>query len=169
MDHDYQLMLVPQMVRERLPDARIGFFLHIPFPASDVFRTLPFRDRLLQGLLGADLVGFHTAEYMRHFASAALRILGVATDVDCLRWDNRSVRLGVFPMGVDAQHYSEVADSPAVKEQIATLRRGSDARLLVGIDRQDYTKGIPRRLIAFERLLLEHPELREKVRLIQVE
>jgi trehalose 6-phosphate synthase/phosphatase len=166
--HDYQLMLVPQMVREQLPGARIGFFLHIPFPASDVFRTLPFRDRLLQGLLGADLVGFHTAEYMRHFASAALRILGVGTDVDCLRWDQRSVRLGVFPMGVDAQHFAELAESPGVKEQVRVLRNGGQTQLLVGIDRLDYTKGIPRRLIAYERLLLEHPELREKVRLIQV-
>ena len=75
-------MLAPQMIRERLPDARIGFFLHIPFPASDVFRILPFREALLTGLLGADLVGFHTAAYMRHFASSVLRTLGVASDVD---------------------------------------------------------------------------------------
>ena len=166
--HDYQLMLVPQMVREQLPGARIGFFLHIPFPASDVFRTLPFRERLLQGLLGADLIGFHTAEYMRHFASSTLRILGVATDVDSLRWEHRSVRIGVFPMGVDAQHFSQVAATPAVEEQVRALRNGGKTQLLVGIDRLDYTKGIPRRLIAFERLLRDHPDLREKVRLIQV-
>jgi trehalose 6-phosphate synthase/phosphatase len=166
--HDYQLMLVPQLVREQIPGARIGFFLHVPFPASDVFRTLPFRDRLLQGLLGADLIGFHTAEYMRHFASSALRILGVATDVDCLRWEGRMVRLGVFPMGVDADHFSKVADSPEVTQQVHALRNGGHTQLLVGIDRLDYTKGIPRRLMAFERLLRDHPELREKVRLIQV-
>jgi trehalose 6-phosphate synthase/phosphatase len=171
--HDYQLMLVPQMIREMLPHARIGFFLHIPFPASDVFRILPFREALLSGLLGADLVGFHTAAYMRHFASSILRTVGVATDVDRLRWDGRIVRVGVFPMGVDAPDFARLADTPAVREQMAAIRahhpEGQDGgRLLVGIDRLDYTKGIPRRLLAFEQLLRKHPEWRERVRFIQV-
>jgi trehalose 6-phosphate synthase/phosphatase len=168
--HDYQLMLVPEMIRERLPDARIGFFLHVPFPASDVFRVLPFRDRLIAGLLGADLVGFHTAEYMRHFASSALRTYGVAIEVDRLRWNGRLVRVGVFPMGVDAGAFAAAADSAEVATAAAAVRAHDppDMRLLVGIDRLDYTKGIPRRLLAFEQLLRKNPGLRERVRLIQV-
>jgi trehalose 6-phosphate synthase/phosphatase len=168
--HDYQLMLVPQMIRERLPGARIGFFLHIPFPASDVFRVLPFREHLLAGLMGADLVGFHTAEYMRHFASSVLRTYGVAIDVDRLRWNGRVVRVGVFPMGVDAQGFATMSDSPAVAEAMARVRDHDPEgmKLLVGIDRLDYTKGIPRRLLAYEQLLRRNPELREHVRLIQV-
>ena len=165
--HDYQLLLVPELVRRQLPTARIGFFLHIPFPASEVFRTLPHRERLLQGLLGADLVGFHTAAYMRHFATALLRILGVPSDVDRLAWRGREVRLGVFPLGVDATGLARAAAQPEIEEQ-ARVWAESGVRILLGIDRLDYTKGIPRRLLAFERLLERHPELRERVRLVQV-
>jgi trehalose 6-phosphate synthase/phosphatase len=168
--HDYQLLLVPQMIRDRLPDASIGFFLHIPFPASDVFRILPFREGLLTGMLGADLLGFHTAEYMRHFASSALRTLGIASEVDRIRWEGRSVHIGVFPMGVDAQGHAAKVDSPAVNAQLESIRQNEpeDGRLLVGVDRLDYTKGLPQRLLSYEKLLRQHPELRGKVRLIQV-
>lgn len=167
--HDYQLMLVPELLRQRIPEARVGFFLHIPFPSSEIFRTLPFRERLLKGVLGADLIGFHTAAYMRHFSSSVLRVLGVSTELDRVSWEGRPVRLGVFPMGVDAAAFSRMAESPAVVEQLASLRAGGgEQQLLLGIDRLDYTKGIPRRLLAFERLLQDHPELRERVRLIQV-
>ena len=166
--HDYQLMLVPQMLRRRVPDARIGFFLHIPFPASEVFRTLPYRDRILEGLLGADLVGFHTASYLRAFASSLLLVLGIAANVDRVRVGTREVRLGVFPMGVDAGSFAALAARDDVAARVAELRGGDDCALLVGIDRLDYTKGIPRRLLAFEKLLRDHPSLAEKVRLIQV-
>jgi trehalose 6-phosphate synthase/phosphatase len=166
--HDYQLMLVPRMIREHLDNARIGYFHHIPFPSSDVFRALPFRDQLLEGLLGADLIGFHTAAYVRNFASSALVRLGVSTDVDRLRWQRRTVRIGVFPMGVDAAHFDAVSRLPELLAQVDALRKPDDVRLLVGIDRLDYTKGIPRRLLAFERLLREHPEMGGRVRLIQV-
>src|SRR6266568_10820 len=165
--HDYQLMLVPAMLRERVPDARIGFFLHIPFPSSEIFRLLPQRERLLEGLLGADLLGFHTATYLRHFASAALRLVGATTEVDRLRWQGREVRMGVFPMGIDAAHFSALASSPEVEELVASHRREGH-QLLLGLDRLDYTKGIQRRLLAFEALLRAHPELTRKVRLVQV-
>jgi trehalose 6-phosphate synthase/phosphatase len=166
--HDYQLMLVPKMLRERLDDASIGYFHHIPFPSSDVFRTLPFRDELLEGILGADLIGFHTAAYVRNFASSTLLRLGIATDVDRLRWQRRTVSVGVFPMGVDAASFDALSRSPEVRTGAKVLRQPEGVRLLVGIDRLDYTKGIPRRLLAFERLLREHPEMRGHVRLIQV-
>jgi len=166
--HDYQLMLVPQLLRERLPDAKIGFFLHIPFPSSEVFRTLPPREKLLQGLLGADLIGFHTASYMRNFTASALLLLGAGTEVDRIPWQGRRVRLGVFPMGIDAGGFASLSQEPEVMAEAKELNGGGGVKLLVGIDRLDYTKGIPRRLMAFERLLRDHPELREKVRLIQV-
>src|SRR2546430_2087091 len=158
--HDYHLMLVPQLVRELVPGARIGFFLHIPFPGSEVFRTLPNRERLLEGMLGADLVGFHTAAYMRHFASSLLRILGIAVDVDRAQLEERTVRLGVFPMGIDAARFARVAADPEVAREVSALRGSGDCAVLLAIDRLDYTKGIPRRLLAFDRLLRRHPSLR---------
>jgi trehalose 6-phosphate synthase/phosphatase len=166
--HDYQLMLLPRLLRERLPEARIGFFLHIPFPSSEVFRILPFREPVLEGLLGADLVGFHTAAYMRHFASAVLRILGLPTEVDRVTVGERNVHLGVFPMGVDARAFASLAGDPQVEAEVEALRGADRCTLLVGIDRLDYTKGIPRRLLAFEELLRREPALRERVRLVQV-
>jgi trehalose 6-phosphate synthase/phosphatase len=166
--HDYQLMRVPYLVRRRIPEAHIGFFLHIPFPSSELFRVLPGREHLLEGLLGADLIGFHTAAYMRHFSASVLRLLGVGTDVDRLTWSHRTVRLGIFPMGVDTAALARLAEEASVIREAEALRSGEDLRILVGIDRLDYTKGIPRRLLAFEALLRAHPELRGRVRLIQV-
>lgn len=166
--HDYQLLLVPQLLRERLPDARIGFFLHIPFPASAVLRALPRREELLRGLLGADLVGFHTPSYVRHFASALLRILGLETRVDRVAIAGREVRVRSFPMGVDAADFARLGDEPAVRARATEIRGADGCRLLLGIDRLDYTKGIPRRLLAYEELLRTRPELREKVRLLQI-
>ena len=165
--HDYQLLLLPGMLRKRLPDARIGFFLHIPFPSEELFRTLPERDRLLRGLLGADLVGFHTPSYLRHF-SASITQLGLTVEIDKVQLTDREVRLGVFPMGIDAAFFSALAEDPAVQADVKTLRGDESVRLIVGVDRLDYTKGIPRRLLSYEKMLQTHPELRERVRLVQV-
>jgi trehalose 6-phosphate synthase/phosphatase len=166
--HDYQLLLLPELLRQRLPDARIGFFLHIPFPSEELFRTLPERDRLLGGLLGADLVGFHTPAYLRHFAASLTQILGLTVEIDRVQVADREVRLGVFPMGIDAETFGALARDPGVQAEAEALRGDGSVRLLVGVDRLDYTKGIPRRLLAYERLLQTHPELRERVRLVQV-
>ena len=167
--HDYQLMRLPALLRERIPDARIGFFLHIPFPVAELFAALPAREAVLRGLLGADLVGFHTAGYARHFADAAARILGARVTGSSVALDGRVSRTGVFPMGVDAKALAERAATCEVDREIERLvAGGDDVDLFVGIDRLDYTKGIPRRLLAFERLLADHPELHERVRLIQV-
>jgi trehalose 6-phosphate synthase/phosphatase len=166
--HDYQLLLLPALLRRRMPDARIGFFLHIPFPSEELFRTLPARRQLLEGLLGADLVGFHTPTYLRHFATALTDILGLTVDIDRVPLPGREVRLGVFPMGVDASLFQNLARNPAVEAEAEALRGDGSVRILVGVDRLDYTKGIPRRLLAYERMLQTHAELREKVRLVQV-
>jgi trehalose 6-phosphate synthase/phosphatase len=166
--HDYQLLLLPGLLRRRLPDARIGFFLHIPFPSEELFRTLPVRRQLLEGMLGADLVGFHTPTYLRHFATALTDILGLAVDIDRVQLPGREVRLGVFPMGVDSASFQTLAEDPAVEAEAEALRGDGSVRMLVGVDRLDYTKGIPRRLLAYERMLETHPELRGRVRLVQV-
>jgi trehalose 6-phosphate synthase/phosphatase len=167
--HDYQLILVPRLLRERVPRARIGFFLHIPFPASEILRILPWRDQVLEGMLGADLVGFHTYAYRRHFASSVLRILGIPTRGDSIYVDGREIRLGVFPIGVDAANFGALAADPQVRREAEALRAESHGqKLLLGIDRLDYTKGIPRRLLAFERLLERQPAWRGKVRLLQI-
>jgi trehalose 6-phosphate synthase/phosphatase len=166
--HDYQLLLLPGLLRQRIPDARIGFFLHIPFPSEELFRTLPSRERILEGLLGADLVGFHTPAYLRHFATSLIDILGHVVEIDRVPLPDREVRLGVFPMGVDAAAFDALGAEPSVEEEARAIRGDGSVRVLVGVDRLDYTKGIPRRLLAYERMLHTHPELRERVRLLQV-
>jgi trehalose 6-phosphate synthase/phosphatase len=166
--HDYQLLLLPELLRKRFPDARIGFFLHIPFPSEELFRTLPERERLLRGLLGADLVGFHTPAYLRHFAASLTQLVGSTVDIDRVQLSDREVRLGVFPMGIDAESFAALARDPGTIAEAESLRGTEDLKLLVGVDRLDYTKGIPRRLLAYERMLQTHPELREHVRLVQV-
>jgi len=167
--HDYQLMLVPGMVRRRIPDARIGFFLHIPFPAAEVFRILPWRKAILEGLLGADLLGFHTYSYAQHFSAAVAELSRAEPDDDGVWVADRRVRFGVFPMGVDAPRFQQLAASPEVEADVAELKTQAGGRtILLGVDRLDYTKGIERRLIAFEELLREDAALRDRVRLIQV-
>ena len=167
--HDYQLALVPQMVRARVPGARVGYFLHIPFPATEVFRTLPWREPLLEGMLGADLLGFHTLRYRGHFSSSVHRILGIPTQDDTIRVEGREIRLGVFPIGVDAPTFTALAEDSEVAGDVAAIRsEARGERILLGIDRLDYTKGIPRRMLAFERLLEREPGWRGKVRLVQV-
>jgi trehalose 6-phosphate synthase/phosphatase len=166
--HDYQLMRVPALLRARLPKARIGFFLHVPFPNPEIFLTLPVRDWLVKGLLGADLIGFHTRRYRGHFTAVLRRLFGLEMDADAhVRYGDRAIHLGVFPMSVDAPWFAERAASREVNGRVLDLKSGHQ-RLLVGIDRLDYSKGIARRLAAFDRFLIDHPEWRERVRLIQV-
>ena len=167
--HDYQLMLLPGLLRARLPQARIGFFLHIPFPSSEVYRILPWRRQILTGLLGADLLGFHTFAYLRHFVASLLHVEGVEPDIDRVRLADREVQLGVFPMGVDAEGFAALGRSPEVEARVRDIRRDAGGRQIVlGVDRLDYTKGIPRRLQAVERLLMRAPERRDRVRFIQI-
>jgi trehalose 6-phosphate synthase/phosphatase len=166
--HDYQLLRVPALLRERIPDARIGFFLHIPFPNPEVFFTLSTRQWLVEGMLGADLVAFHTRRYRGHFTAALRRLLGIEMDADShISYRGRRIQLGIFPMGVDAADFSARSADREVSGQTLELKAGPQ-RLLVGVDRLDYSKGISRRLLAFERLLVQHPEWRERVRLVQV-
>lgn len=165
--HDYHLMRLPALLRQRLPDARIGFFLHVPFPNPEVFFAVPKRRWLVEGLLGADVVGFHTRRWRGHFTAALRRLLGIEMDADAtIGYEGRRVALGIFPIGVDAADLAERSSWRDVTAECLNLRTPGQ-RLIVGVDRLDYSKGIPRRLLAFERLLIEHPEWREHVRLIQ--
>jgi trehalose 6-phosphate synthase/phosphatase len=165
--HDFHLALLPAMLRERIPDARIGFFLHVPFPSTAVFAILPWRNELLEGLLGADLVGFHTSSYVREFIGAVRLILGADARYDGISLDGREVKFGAFPMGIDVQRWAGYAVDDEVRVRAEEMREGAD-HIFVGIDRLDYTKGIHRRLLAFERLLEEHEELHGRTRFIQL-
>ena len=167
--HDYQLALVPALLRKRLPGARIGFFLHIPFPAREMFRVLPWRRELLEGMLGANLVGFHAESYLRHFATAVRAILGRPVEGSVVSYPERRVRLGAFPMGIDSASFARLGGDAAVAAESEAIRTKADhRRIVLGVDRLDYTKGIPRRLLAFGRMLEQAPELRDRVRLVQV-
>jgi trehalose 6-phosphate synthase/phosphatase len=168
--HDYQLMLLPQLLRESMPQARIGFFLHIPFPTSAVFRLLPRREELLSGLLGADYIAFHTYGYLQHFRASLLRILGIETQMDQISIGDRLVKLDALPIGIAPESFTRLlSDDAETKTRLDEIRRRfADRHLLLGVDRLDYTKGIPERFRTFRRLLQNYPELREKVVLIQV-
>ncbi|HEX8096399.1 MAG TPA: bifunctional alpha,alpha-trehalose-phosphate synthase (UDP-forming)/trehalose-phosphatase, partial [Pyrinomonadaceae bacterium] len=168
--HDYQLMLLPQLLREAMPEARIGFFLHIPFPPSAIFRLLPRREELMRGLLGADFLAFHTYSYLQHFRATALRVLRIESRMDHIEAGGRSVRLAALPIGIAPQEFIELLqnDEETINRLAEMRRRFADRKVLLGVDRLDYTKGIPHRLRAFGRLLTEFPELRGKAVLIQV-
>ena len=167
--HDYQLMLLPQMIRERVAGAKIGFFLHIPFPSFELFRLLLWREEILNGLLGADLIGFHTYDYVRHFLSSVSRIAGLEQSLGKLNVGNRIVKVDAFPMGINYEKYSQAAKAADTQEEIRKIRRKvGDRKIIISVDRLDYTKGIIKRLEAFDLFLSENPGYKEKVTLIVV-
>jgi trehalose 6-phosphate synthase/phosphatase len=168
---DYHLMLLPRLLREKLPALQIGFFLHIPFPAFEIFRLLPPRWRrdILEGLLGADLIGFHTYEYMQHFLQSVLRILGHEHHMGQISLPNHAVKVETYPMGIDFQRFVDASNDPATQKERAEVQKSlSNFRAVLSVDRLDYSKGILHRLEGFERLLEKYPELREKVVLIML-
>lgn len=166
--HDYHLMLLPAMLREALPSATIGFFLHIPFPSSEVYRLLPWRKELLDGVLGADLVGFHTSDYMRHFSSSVYQLIGVDQRLGKFYInDNRPVTVDAFPMGIDFNKFHEGVEQDAVREKARTYQeKFTSQHLMLSVDRLDYSKGILQRLRAFDLMLERNPDYQGKVALI---
>jgi trehalose 6-phosphate synthase/phosphatase len=167
--HDYQLMLVPQLIRDVMPDVSIGFFQHIPFPSYEVFRLIPWREKLLKGLLGADLIGFHTYDDARHFMSATTRIIDAQSNANEIIADDRTLVVDAFPMGIDYDKYRESVFNNKTKRNEHKLHQlMGDKKLMISIDRLDYSKGIPQRLLAYDLFLKTWPEFKEKVIFIQL-
>ncbi len=168
--HDYHLMLLPRLLREKIPDLSIGFFLHTPFPSYDVFRTLPtkWRKQILEGILGADLIGFHTIDYTQHFLRCILRILGVENNFGQLVVDDeRAVRVDTFPMSVDFRQIRETIKTSVAQNEARILRSTlGNLKTVLSLDRLDYTKGIKHRLEAFATFLNQYPEWQRRVVLL---
>jgi trehalose 6-phosphate synthase/phosphatase len=166
---DYHLMLLPNLLRKRLRNVSIGFFLHTPFPSSEVYRVLPVRGLVLQGVLASDIIGFHTYDYARHFLSVCTRILGLEASPKGVNYKNRFVNVGVYPIGIDPSAFETALASDVVKEGIVNLSmKFHGKKVLLGVDRLDYIKGVPHKLMAFECLLARHPEWKGKVVLVQI-
>lgn len=172
--HDYHLMLLPELLRQninerKLENVKLGWFLHTPFPSSEIYRILPVRQEILKGVLSCDLVGFHTYDYARHFLSAVQRILNVNTLPNGVEFQGRFVNVGAFPIGIDVDTFTEGLKQDSVIQRIKQLKETfKDVKIIVGVDRLDYIKGVPQKLHAMEIFLNEHPEWIGKVVLVQV-
>lgn len=167
--HDYQLMLLPELLRKKRPKLTIGYFQHIPFPSYEIFRLLPWRKELLNGLLGADLIGFHTYDDVQHFISAANRIAGYTGMANSVNVDMRTVAVDALPIGIDYEKFRTLTKDPVTLKSEQKIRLiADDTKVLLSIDRLDYSKGIIHRLRAFELLLEQHPELLGKITFIHL-
>ncbi|HQG56990.1 MAG TPA: bifunctional alpha,alpha-trehalose-phosphate synthase (UDP-forming)/trehalose-phosphatase, partial [Bacteroidales bacterium] len=165
--HDYHLLILPGMIREKWKNASIGFFLHIPFPSYELFRFLPERKEILRGLLGADLIGFHTYDYMRHFQSTVYRILGYEFKLNEMIIDSRVVRIDSFPMGIKFEKFYHSSENEKVISYIKEFRSTyGNQKFILSVDRLDYSKGILNRLEAFELFLEQNPEYRGQISLL---
>lgn len=173
--HDYHLLLLPGMIRRKMPTLSIGIFVHIPFPSYEIFRLLPMRVEILEGMLGADLIGFHTYDYVRHFLSCVRRLLGYDTVFNHIRIGERTLETDVFPLGIDYGKYRDVIENSKDKpnelrskihQEIEASLKQKAKKLILSLGRLDYTKGIPLRLIAYETLLRDYPEYHEKISLV---
>ncbi|WP_304068388.1 bifunctional alpha,alpha-trehalose-phosphate synthase (UDP-forming)/trehalose-phosphatase [Pedobacter glucosidilyticus] len=164
--HDYQLLLLPKLIRDELKDVSIGFFQHIPFPSFELFRLIPWRAELLNGMLGADLIGFHTYDDVRHFTSSATRSIPVHATANIIQVADRNVLVDAFPMGIDATKFESLTKDNKVQEEISIYNEVlKDAKMILSVDRLDYSKGILQRLMAFEKVLTDNPEYIEKISL----
>lgn len=168
--HDYHLMLVPQMLREMVPSAKISYFLHIPFPPEELFAQLPWRKELLEGVLGADVIGFQTQLGAQNFSRLAQRYADACGSDGLLKVGDRVTKVDSFPISIDRQQFERLAADPAVQERVRELREqiGSHRKIFLGVDRLDYTKGIDVRLSAYRTLLEREPELCDKIAFVQV-
>jgi trehalose 6-phosphate synthase/phosphatase len=169
--HDYHLMLLPRLLRAPQRQLSIGFFLHIPFPSFEVFRLLPgqWRREILEGLLGADVIGFHTYEYTHHFLQSVLRILGYEHHMGQVLTADHVVRVDTFPMGIDVDRFARATAKPDTASERRNLEEAlSGVRLILSVDRLDYSKGISNRLEGYELFLETNPEFQGKVALLMV-
>jgi alpha,alpha-trehalose-phosphate synthase [UDP-forming] len=166
---DYHLMLVPSMVRSKRPKARVGWFCHIPWPPPETFGILPWREEILEGLLGADILGFHLPEYAEHFRQCVERFTPHGVSRGAVQYRGRKVKTIAAPIGIPVDDLQALAIDPDVGRDVERIRQSmANRQLLLGVDRLDYTKGIPERLAAFERLLRRDKAARTRTALIQV-
>lgn len=167
--HDYHLVLMPRMLRAKAPNLHIGFFLHTPFCSSDVFRTLPERAEVLRGLLGADIIGFHTVSYVRHFRSALLRVLGLSSDMETMHYEERTIHLRAYPIGHNHLGFMREMESPNFPDVVrAQTAHATGHRLVLSVERLDYTKGLPEKLAAIRRFLEGNPKLAAEVSFVLI-
>ncbi len=154
--HDYHLLLLPSYLRQRRPDLKIGFFLHTPFPSYELFRCHPNREELLEGVLGANLIGFQTFGYLRHFRSTILRLLGLESEIEYVPQEGHKTKIGVYPIGINSVKFLRELQSEEYRQRYRTYKdHYQDKKIVLSVERLDYTKGIPRRLDAIERYLSE--------------
>lgn len=170
MIHDYHLLLLPALLRQKVPHMYISFFLHIPFPSSEFLRCLPRRNEVLQGMLGANLVGFQSFSYSRHFVSCCTRVLGFPSDISGVETNGTKASVGVFPIGIDAAGVEKLAfGRPEIDQNVLGLKTLYEGKkIIVGRDRLDSVRGVAQKLMAFDRFLEDYPAWRDKVVLIQV-
>jgi trehalose 6-phosphate synthase/phosphatase len=164
--HDYHLMLLPGLIRERLPNANVGFFLHIPFPSFEIFRVMPrgWREAILRGILGADLAGFHTFDYTQYFLKAVGRTLGLETTMNSVIVEDRFVGAETFPLGIDYATFSQATQDKDVQRERENLSRIlGENKLIFSVDRLDYSKGLLHRLLGFEHFLEKYPKWRQRI------
>ncbi|KAL3238613.1 trehalose 6-phosphate synthase/phosphatase complex subunit [Nakaseomyces bracarensis] len=167
--HDYHLMLVPEMIRQKIPTAKIGFFLHVSFPSSEVFRCFAQREAMLEGILGSNFVGFQTTEYARHFLTTANLLLTADITGDELRYKGKVITVKSFPVGIDSFDLTNQLPSESVTKWRQLIReRWAGKKLIVCRDQFDKIRGLDKKLLAYERFLRENPEYIEKVVLIQI-
>ncbi|KAJ8430792.1 hypothetical protein Cgig2_003234 [Carnegiea gigantea] len=168
--HDYHLMFLPECLKKHNSKMKVGWFLHTPFPSSEIHRTLPSRSELLRAVLAADLVGFHTYDYARHFVSSCTRILGMEGTPEGVEDDQgRLTRVAAFPIGIDSNRFIRALEQPQVQEHIKELKeRFAGRKVMLGVDRLDMIKGIPQKILAFEKFLEENLYWRDKVVLLQI-
>lgn len=167
--HDYYLMLLPMLLRQRAPKMYIAFYLHAPFPSSEFLRCLPRRKEVLEGVLGANLIGFQSFSYARHFSSCCTRVLGFPSDERGVEVYGTRVEIDIFPIGIDVSKVEKLAWSESVEKNYVALKKMYEGKkIIVGRDRLDSIRGVDKKLLAFERFLEQYPEWREKVVLIQV-
>ncbi|KAK6917274.1 Glycosyl transferase, family 20 [Dillenia turbinata] len=167
--HDYHLMFLPKCLKMYNKNMKVGWFLHTPFPSSEIYRTLPSRSELLRSILAADLVGFHTYDYVRHFVSACTRVLGLEGTPEGVEDHGKFTHVAAFPIGIDSNRFIRALELPQVRSHIKELQeRFSGRKVMLGVDRLDMIKGIPQKILAFEKFLEENPDWHNKVVLLQI-
>ena len=168
--HDYQLMLVPKMIKDQMPEVPIGFFLHIPFPSIEIFRLLPkkWRQGIFEGLLGSDLIGFHTYDYAQYFIKSLLRLGGYEQDMGYVRVGNRQVKVDAYPLGIEYDKFCNLANCEDTVKQVQEIAKSTKGAVILSVDRLDYTKGILNRLDGYQLFLDKNPQWQSKVTMVLI-